>query len=247
MSVVAIIQARVGSTRLPAKVLRDLCGVTMLGRVIQRVQAAPGIDRVVVAIPHLEADRGLLPVIARYGADAFQGSQDDVLSRYCGAAERFDAATVVRITSDCPLLDPAVVGAMVAEFTRRRGGGERLDYLSNTVERTFPRGLDAEVFTLAALREAHAEATELVEREHVTPFIYRHPERFALANHLNPAGDFSHLRWTVDTEEDFRFVRAVYQALLTTGQRFGQAEVLALLQRRPELIQINAHIQQKEA
>ncbi len=247
MSIVAIIQARMGSTRLPGKVQRDLCGVTMLGRVIQRTQAVPQIDRVVVAIPDLKADEILLPEITRYGADPFQGSQDDVLSRYCGAAERFNATTVVRITSDCPLLDPTVVGAMVAEFTRRRGSGKPLDYFSNTLERTFPRGLDAEVFTMAALLEAHAEATAPAEREHVTPFIYRHPKRFALAGYPNPEGNCSHLRWTVDTEEDFRFVRAVYEALVPTGECFGQAEVLALLQRQPELIQINAHIQQKEA
>lgn len=238
---VAVVQARSGSTRLPGKVMADLEGVSMLGRVLRRLSRAATLDAVVVATSDGPTDEAVAREAERWTRHpAFRGSEEDVLSRYLGAARRHDADAVVRITADCPLIDPALVDRTVGRFL-----DERPDYASNSLRRTYPRGLDVEVVDRRALEAAGAEAEEDYERVHVTPFLYRHPERFSLlAVTAEGEEDHSHLRWTVDTAADLELVRRIYRHF---GGRddFGWREVLALVERRPELTQINRRVRQK--
>lgn len=246
MRTVVIIQARMGSTRLPGKVLKPLAGIPMLEHVIRRAQAAPGVDEVCIATTTHERDTPLVEMSHRFGASTFRGSEDDVLSRYAGAATATLAELVVRVTSDCPLYDPALLGEMLAAY-HAQGGAGRFDHYSNSVVRTYPRGLDTEIFPAAVLYEVNATATEPMAREHVTWFIYRNPERYRLGHHVQPGGrDHSGLRWTVDTPEDYEFASSVYSNLYKKNPLFGFAEVLDLVTRHPELTAINAHVEQKK-
>lgn len=230
------------STRLPGKVLRHLGGRSVLSHVVERVRASRALDDVVVATTDRPHDEPIVRENAVLDVRTFRGSEEDVLARFHGAAHRADV--VVRVTADCPLLDPSVLRGMVQRFHAVLTSGARLDYLSNIVERTFPRGLDAEVFTYAALDVAHREARAPFEREHVTPYIYHHPGRFVLADYTN-AENLSHHRWTLDTEEDFAFLSEVFDALHREGEIFGTDTVLALLRRRPRLAALNVDVQQK--
>ncbi len=237
MKTIAIIQARMGSTRLPGKVLKPLAGDTVLGHVVRRVRAAQRLDGVCVATTEAVAEGPIVAECARLGVGCFRGSEPDVLARYFGAAQARGAEIIVRVTSDCPFFDGALLDEMLARFHATPG----LDYLSNVQERRFPRGLDAEVFTFAALARAHREATQPHEREHVTPYFYQHPERFRLHSFVGTE-DWSAHRWTLDTPVDWQFVEAVYAAL---GANFTTADVLNLLKARPELARLNAHVEQK--
>jgi spore coat polysaccharide biosynthesis protein SpsF len=232
--VVAIVQARVGSTRLPGKVLMDLGGRPMVARVIERARATPGVALVAAAIPDLPEDDVLARACDARGALVVRGPSEDVLARYALAAEASRADVVMRLTADCPLLSPRVSAHVLAEFVD-------CEYASNTLRRTYPRGLDTEVFSAAALRHAERFAIDPVEREHVTPFIYRHPERFRLRAVVDLT-DRSGMRWTVDTPEDLAFASAVYHAL---GDGFEMDDVLDLLERRPELARLNRDSIQK--
>jgi spore coat polysaccharide biosynthesis protein SpsF len=231
---IVVVQARFGSSRLPGKVLADLAGQPLLARVLARARAIPGADIVVLATTTGRGDDAVADLGAALGVDVFRGSEDDVLDRYYQAARRFEGDPVVRVTADCPFLDPAVSGLVLAEF--RRGGA---DYVSNFEPRRYPDGLDTEVFSFAALERAWREARLPSEREHVTPYIWKHPERFRLRA-VAPDEDHSDLRWTVDEPRDLEFARAVYARLGQAGPSFGMAEVLALLAREPELSGINA-------
>jgi spore coat polysaccharide biosynthesis protein SpsF len=235
----AIIQARVGSTRLPGKVLKNLCGKTVLAQVVARAGLAERLDNIVVATTTEGRDDAVAAEASRLGVDCFRGSETDVLDRYYKAAMLSGADIVVRITSDCPLYDGHLLDEMLDAYDPAA-----CDYLSNSIERTYPRGLDTEVFSFAALAKAHAEATEDYEHEHVTPYFYRHPDRFRLKNHAQPK-DFSHLRWTLDTPEDWAFIAAVYDRLYSGNPDFATADILRLLEREPDLVAINAHVRQK--
>ncbi|MBI6546608.1 MAG: glycosyltransferase family protein [Cyanobacteria bacterium NC_groundwater_1444_Ag_S-0.65um_54_12] len=240
MRVVAIIQARMGSTRLPGKVLLALGGQTVLAHVIARVQAAPVAD-IVVATTVCPSDDVVVEEAKRCGARWFRGSEDDVLARYHLAAQQSGARVVLRVTADCPLLDPGVLGTLIETFVAQLGAG--VDYASNTLQRTYPRGLDAEVFTAAALETAFLQATKPHEREHVTPYLYQHPELFRLYHLVNDV-DLSHHRWTLDTLEDFQLLDAIFRAL--AGGPITTQRVLAYLDRHPELVRLNAHVAQKK-
>ena len=245
MTSAAIIQARMGSTRLPGKVMKVLRGRTVLGHVITRVRACPLLDAVIVATTMASQDDVIVAESTRWGAGIFRGSETDVLSRYYGAAREAGADLVVRVTSDCPLLDPLVLTEMLQQFRRAQAAGKPLDYLSNTLERTFPRGLDAEIFTFAALAQAMRETAQPYEREHVTPYIYQHPDIFTLESYCQPE-NLSHHRWTLDTEDDWRLIQVVYKALYEEDRLFTTKEVVTLLAARPDLIAVNAHVGQKE-
>jgi spore coat polysaccharide biosynthesis protein SpsF len=243
-TVVAIIQARMGSSRLPGKVMLALCGHSVLAQVITRVSAAKGIDTVVVATSTNPEDDVIAAEAVRYRATVFRGSAEDVLLRYYGAALSAGADVVVRITSDCPLLDPEVLSAMLARFRDRAAAARPLDYLSNGLVRSFPRGLDVEVFSFAALARCHAQATLPYEREHVTPYIYGHPELFAI-DAYTATPDRSAYRWTLDTPGDWALIEAIYRSLGDGCTIFSTASVLALLEARPDLVALNAHVSQK--
>jgi len=234
--IAAIVQARMGSSRLPGKTLADICGRPMLGRLVDRARRIPGVEQVVIATTDRPADKAILSFAQAEGLPASAGSERDVLDRIYRAASRFGVSVIVRVTPDCPMLDPEVSGRVVAEFHRLDG---RVDYVSNVHPPTFPDGLDTEVFSREALEVAWREARLPSDREHVTPFIWRQPERFRLANVANVT-DLSALRWTVDTAADLDFARAVYAALEDSGGAFGMDQVLRLLDSRPELSLINA-------
>lgn len=232
--VVAIVQARVGSTRLPGKVLMPLAGRPMVAHVLERARAIRGVHAVVAAVPDLPVDDPLADICERSGALVVRGSSDDVLARYARAAVKSRADVVVRITADCPLLSPTVSAQVLDRF-------EDCDYASNTLTRTYPRGLDTEVFSAAALLAANEEASDSAEREHVTPFIYRRPDRFRLIHVMNDV-DLSGGRWTVDTPDDMSFASAVYDCL---GPVFELVDVLALLERNPNIASLNRGTAQK--
>ena len=242
-----VIQARTGSTRLPGKVLLRVQGDTLLGHLLRRLSRCRRVLEVVVATTTRAEDEAIVLEASRHSVPSFCGSESDVLSRYLGAAHLHGFDPVVRVTSDCPLLDPVVVDEAVALFLDRRTAGTEVDVVTNgrPGKRTYPRGLDVEVAALAALEAADASlGPDAPEREHVTQVLYRHPERFRFADLLLPF-DLSFLRLTVDTEADFALVRQVFDDLYPTTPDFDMRDVLALLGRRPELLALNLHVRQK--
>lgn len=239
MKIVAIIQARMGSTRLAGKVLLDLAGEPMLARVVNRSRRATTLDQVVIATTTEISDEAIVKLCGSRGWTWFRGSENDVLDRYFQAAKKHQAEVVVRITSDCPLIEPEIIDLTVREFLQ----DGTLDYVSNTLPpRTFPRGLDVEVMAFEALERAWQEDKNPTWREHVTPYIYRHPQEFALKAVMNEQ-DYSHMRWTVDTPKDLTFVRRVYDHF--GHDRFSWREVIALLEEHPEWLEINQDVVQK--
>ena len=240
IKVVAIIQARMGGTRLPGKVLAEISGRTMLARVVRRVRRAGLLDEVVVATTTAAGDGPIVQQCQRLEVACFCGQEDDVLDRYYRAAAAHGADVVVRITSDCPLIDPEVIDRVVGAFLDRRP-----DYASNTMRRTWPRGLDTEVITTPALNRAWREAPEPYQRVHVTPYLYQHPEHFRLLA-VTGEEDLSEGRWTVDTREDLDFIRAVYQRM-GGDDAFSWRDVRQLLGEEPSLAELNRHVRQKES
>ena len=243
MTTVAIIQARMGSSRLPGKVLRPLLGYPMLGHIVRRVGAANRIDQVVVATSTLPGDEPLREFCRQAGIAFFAGSESDVLDRFYQTGRLHRADQVVRITADCPLADPRLIDQVIA--LREAGNLDHIGIAAGAGAAKleggrFPAGLDAECLRFAALEAAWTEATAPTDREHVTPFIWRQPERFRLGVHKSEC-DLSHLRWTVDYEEDFALVAEIYAALHREDTIFGMADVLAYLESRPELAARNAH------
>jgi len=237
---VACIQARMGSSRLPGKVMEDIAGATVLARCIRRTLLARTVDQVVVATTELAIDEAIVAEAERLGVACVRGSEDDVLSRYHKAMLASGAEVVVRITSDCPLIDPAIIDAAVSAF---KAACPLVDYASTVLEPSYPRGLDVEVFTAEALHHAMREATQAHEREHVTPYFYEHPDKFRLLGVKNPV-DYSGHRWCVDTIEDLRLVRAICERLGAADQA-GWQQVLPLFEVEPELAAINGGVQQK--
>ncbi len=219
------------STRLPGKVLADLAGAPMILRQIERVRRARRIDRLVVATSDEASDDPLAEVLATADVPVFRGSLHDVLARFAAAAEAHGPAShVVRLTADCPLADPEVIDTVIARCL-----DEEVDYAASTLpRRTFPIGLDAEIVRTEALSEAADEATDPYEREHVTPFFYRRPERFRLAGMMQPA-DEGDIRWTVDRPDDLEFVCAVYDGLYAQTPAFDSDAIRAFIKARPDL------------
>ena len=240
MRVVAIIQARTASTRFPGKVLADLAGEPMLARVVNRSRRATTLDEVVVATSVEPGDDAIVDICKERDWPYFRGSENDVLDRYYRAAMKYRAEAVVRITSDCPLIDPEILDRVVQVFL---DGQPDVDYISNAYPRfTFPRGLDIEVVRLDALEQAWREDRNLAWREHVTPFILLNPNLFCLAGVLHDS-DLSDMRWTVDTPEDMEFVRRIFDTF--NHDRFSWQDVVSLLKRRPHWLDLNRHVQQK--
>jgi len=239
MKVVAIIQARMGSTRLPRKVLEDLAGEPMLARVVNRTRRTKTLDTVIVATTTQPDDAAIVSLCKERGCPFFRGSEDDALDRYYRAALAFKADVVVRITADCPLIEPEIIDRVISEFVSSH---LEVDYVSNSLVRTFPRGLDVEVMSFAALEKAWQEDCNPSWREHVTPYIWRQPEKFKILNVANDV-DYSYMRWTVDTIEDLTFVRKIYNYF--QNDAFTWREVLHLLEMHPKWLEINRHVQQK--
>ncbi|MBZ5652199.1 MAG: glycosyltransferase family protein [Acidobacteriia bacterium] len=238
MNTLAIIQARMGSSRLPGKVLMDLGGASVLARVVGRLGRSQEITQIVVATTVAPADDAIVRECERLHVSCFRGSEDDVLDRYYQCARAYPANAIVRITSDCPLIDPNLVDETVIILKNQKA-----DYASNVIPRTYPRGLDTEVFTSAALERAWREAHELYEREHVTPYFYEHPKTFRMAS-VSGAVDYSRYRWTLDTREDLELLRAIYSRFDSRHDLSWQ-DVIALMEREPELAELNSQVLQK--
>jgi spore coat polysaccharide biosynthesis protein SpsF len=238
---VAVIQARCGSNRLPRKVLSDLAGQPMLARVVERVRAARLVDDVYVATSDGPADDPLEALARDRHWPLVRGSLNDVLSRFALAAETARADVVIRITADCPFIDPDVIDEVVQTF---RDADPAVDYASNVwPTRTFPRGLDTEVFSRRALTASVEGATTVPHREHVTQYILQNPARFRTVN-VEAKDDHSKHRWTVDTQEDLHLAQLLYGQL--RAPQFRLADVLAVLARHPDWFEINSQIEQKK-
>lgn len=241
MATVAIIQARMGSTRLPGKVLEVFAGKTALDHCVARTRACSAIDEVVIATTTQPADDVLIDVCRARGWRWFRGAEHDVLDRYYQAAREAGATDVVRITSDCPLTDPAVLTALIARFREPAG----VDYASTSHPRpTFPLGISAEVVRFDVLARAWREDTNPAWREHVTPYVYRHPDRFRIVGYGCEA-DYSHHRWTLDTPEDAGLLRRLLAQL--DEHQLSWREALAVVVAHPEWQSINAGIVQRPA
>jgi len=240
MRTVAVIQARTGSTRLPGKVLRPLLGEPLLSHVVRRTARAASVDQVVVATTTLAGDQPIVDLGAAEGWSVVRGSEADLLDRYLLAARSEQADRVVRITSDCPLIDPDLIDDVVAALVR-----DRADYASNSLEpRTYPRGLDVEAMTTAALEAADVRDLDPASREHATPWLRTHPDQFRLVR-VAADVDRSEHRWTVDTPEDYELVRRIYEAI--GHDRFGWLEALAVVEAHPDWSDLNRHVLQKPA
>jgi spore coat polysaccharide biosynthesis protein SpsF len=240
MRVVAIIQARVGSTRLPGKVLAHLAGEPMLARVVNRSRRAQTFDEVVIATTSQPGDDAIVEMCVSREWPYFRGSEDDVLDRYYQTAIMYRAEAVVRITSDCPLIDPKIIDRVVQVFL---DGQPEIDYVSTGYPRaTFPRGLDTEVMRLSVLEQAWREDRNPAWREHVTPYILCNPKLFRLYG-IAHEFDLSNMRWTVDTPEDLAFVRRIYDTF--NHDRFSWRDVVSVLKEQPEWLELNRHVQQK--
>jgi len=238
----AIIQARMGSTRLPGKVMKDLKGKPVLWHVIERVKQAENIDQIIIATTTHKRDKIIFEKAKKWGVKAYQGSEEDVLARYYEAANKYDVDTVVRITSDCPLIDPHVIDEIVEYYNKN-------DYTlvtnagSDLNNRTYPRGLDTEVFSFKVLEKAYKKGEEKYQREHVTPYIYEnHEDIFYYKNNK----DLSNYRLTLDTKEDFELTKALYDKLYNGKHNFYLNEIIEVLNENKELLKINQKIKQKE-
>jgi spore coat polysaccharide biosynthesis protein SpsF (cytidylyltransferase family) len=241
--VLAVVQARLGSTRLPGKALLPIAGRPMLAHVLTRALAAPGVSETVLATTVSPEDDALAEVARALGVGSVRGSVDDVLDRFHAALRAHPADALVRVTADCPLLDPEVSGLVIRDYLAHR---HEADYASNIEPPTFPDGLDTEVLSAAALDRAWREARLPSDREHVTTYVRERTHGFRLRNVAHDE-DLSGHRWTVDEPADLTLVRAVYAELAPDGRRlFGMREVLDLLGRRPELSRLNTGIARNE-
>jgi len=235
---VAIIQARMSSTRLPGKVLAELGGDTMLAQVVRRLRAARRIDEIVIATSTGDDDDPVAREAGRLDTGLHRGSVSDVLARFHGAARAYRAEAIVRITADCPLIDPEVVDRVIGALT------DAVDYASNTHDRSFPRGLDAEALHRDTLERIARLGSSAAAREHVTAFVMEQPALFRIAQ-VGAAHDDSDLRWTVDTADDLAMVRGLYAELGLGAVARPYREVVAAVRARPELAAANAHVRQK--
>lgn len=239
--VAAIIEARMTSTRLPGKILLPVLGRPLLELLIERLRRASTIDTIVVATTNNATDDVVEELATRLGVRCFRGSEDDVLDRVLQAARYVAATVIVEVTGDCPLMDPAIVDRVVNAL--RKSGA---DYASNILERSFPRGLDVQAFHTSVLQRVSELTNDPVDHEHVSLYIYEHPETFALANVASSLPlRFADLRLTVDTLADLEAVRAVFEALAPVDPAFGFNEIAALADLRPEIFAVNASIDQK--
>jgi spore coat polysaccharide biosynthesis protein SpsF len=238
--IAVIIQARMGSTRLPGKVLKQIGGRPMLSYQIERLRNVVLADKIIVATTTRPGDDAIESFCRGENIECTRGSEDDVLSRYYEAAEKFNAHTVVRITSDCPLIESSLVDLAIGTFQ----SSPTCDYLSNMIAPSWPYGMAVEVVAETALREANLQSNDPREREHVTPFIYWRPDRYRLRS-LIMTPDLSSCRWTVDTPEDFDLISRIISALYPIKPRFGLGDILEFLKEKPELELINRHVAQK--
>lgn len=239
--ILTVVQARMGSSRLPGKVLLPLAGQPLLIRMVERVQRAQLAGTVVVATTTAAADDAVAACCAAHAVPCFRGDALDLLDRHYQVARHYEAEVVLKIPSDCPLIDPAVIDQVLSVYLANEG---HYDFVSNLHPATFPDGNDVEIMRFGALETAWREAQRPLEREHTTPFFWENPDRFRLANVAWATGqDWSMThRWTIDYPEDYTFISAVYDTLHPSNPAFGLNDILQLLAQQPAIAQLNAHL-----
>lgn len=242
MKIICIVQARVGSTRLPGKVLKKICGKTVLEHDINRLKQAKNIDEIVIATTTKKEDDAIVDEAKRLNVKYFRGSERDVLSRYYYAAKENKADIVIRVTSDCPCIDYQILDNMIKKYLNNI---ENCDYMNNTIERTFPRGYDIEIFSFKCLKVAFEEAELDYEREHVTPYLYDSKNNFKVKCYKNNI-DYSKYRLTLDTQEDFEVIKRMYEELYSSNYYFLLDDAMKFLKNNPEISNINIGIKQKK-
>ena len=239
--IIAIVQARTGSTRLPGKILKKILGRPMLSLMLERLSKSNLIDRIIVATTTNKEDDVIENLAKSDGFDVFRGSELDCLDRYYQTAKYYDAKIVLKITSDCPLIDPLLVDKIIQYFLDNKN---KFDYVSNVRPPTFPDGLDVEIFTFSTLEHAWNNATDPNHREHTTTFIHSQPEKFKIGNFFMPNDEnlFISHRWTVDYSEDFELIKLIYENLYNEGNIFLMNEILEFLEKRKDVWNINHHL-----
>jgi spore coat polysaccharide biosynthesis protein SpsF len=241
--IIIITQARMTSIRLPGKIARKVLGKTLLEHHLERLERSKLKSRIVVATTENDSDNIISEICNSLNVGVYRGVEHDVLARYYYAAVKFDADIVVRVTSDCPLIDPEIVDKTIRRYLELEPD---IDYVSNCrLKQTYPRGLDTEVFSFDSLKKGFEEACFPFEREHVTPFIWQNPERFKLGN-IEHETDLSYHRWTVDTAEDFELIKLMISACYPSDPAYGLAACLDQFQQNPDWTKINNHVQQKK-
>jgi spore coat polysaccharide biosynthesis protein SpsF len=238
--VIAIIQARMGSTRLPGKILKEVLGKPLLKYQIERIKKVKSIDQIVVATTNKEEDNQIVEFCIEQSLPYYRGSEEDVLERYFQTALQFNADIIVRLTSDCPIIDPNIIENVINYYMQNE-----FDYVSNTLKRTFPRGMDTEVFSFKVLKKAFIKADEPHFREHVTPYLYLNPNIFKLGS-IESDFNNSQYRLTVDTTEDFNLIQKIIKELYPDNGEFSLEEVIKWLKSNPDWAELNSHIEQKK-
>ena len=240
MTVTAIIQARMGSSRLPGKVLKEVNGKPLLLHQIERLKTCRWIDQLLVATTNEQQDNQIVEFCEKYNINVFRGSENNVLERYYKAWEKFGGETIVRLTSDCPIIDAEIVDETIKYYLNNN-----FDYVSNTLERTFPRGLDTEVFSADALKVSYNAAILERDKEHVTPYIYTNPDKFKMGSYKGQT-DYSQYRWTVDTAEDFELIERLLNAYIGKENELNLITAVNLMKENPAWFEINREIEQKK-
>lgn len=240
-NITAVIQARLGSTRLQGKTMMTLSGEPLIGHLIKRVQRSKYISDIVIATTTKEKDDLIVKFAKEKNLKYYRGSEDDVLDRFYQTAVAFHLETIVRVTPDCPMLDPRVTDRVIKAYLNGN-----YDYVSNSLVPTYPDGFDTEIFSFEVLARAWRNAELQSEREHVTAYIVKHPELFRQYNVKKEGEDLSWMRWTVDTERDYEFVGRIFEKIGKTDDIFYMEDVLKVLEENPELIEINAGIHRNE-
>ena len=240
MKVTAIIQARMTSSRLPGKILMEVLGKPLLQLMIERVQQAKCINSVVLATTTNKEDDPTEELGKSMGVEVFRGSEEDVLDRFYRAADKFGGEHIMRLTGDCPLIDPDFLDELTDFYF---DGG--YDYAANCVEPTLPDGLDAEIISMKALREVHEKAVRPPHKEHVTLYVRDNADQFKIGSWKHTE-DYSSMRWTVDNREDFELVKAILEGISQEKNDFRMTDVIKFLKKHPETTEINAHIKRNE-
>jgi spore coat polysaccharide biosynthesis protein SpsF len=242
MRTCAIIEARMSSSRLPGKILLPVLGEPLLALLIERLKRVPSLDKIVVATTSNVTDDPVEDLAFRIGVGCFRGSEEDVLSRVLLAAKQYSCDVIVEITGDCPLIDPEIVDNLIRIYH-----ANNYDYVSNVLKPTFPNGMDTQVFSTATLERVASLTDDPVDHEHVSLYIYEHPEIFSLFNlESNLPEKYWNLRLTVDTQEDFELIKIIYESLYPKNPAFVLSDILEFLIQREELLNLNRHIQQKK-
>lgn len=235
-------QARMGSTRLPGKILMPVLGKPLLLHEVERLRRCKLVDQIIIATSTLPSDDQVEEFCRKNAIEVFRGSESNVLSRYCDAVRKFKPDLVVRVTGDCPLIDPDVVDQTISLL---KSNLDRADFSCNVGERTFPRGMDTEVFKASLLLQIETQAEIPGDFEHVTQFVHRQKEKFRILN-LAAATNYSQYRLTVDTPEDFELIKILFEEISKQTPEFGLAEIVRFLENNPKIAAINAHIEQKK-